>query len=108
MVDVQKLRVFSILNMLARPSAKIVRVEALSLWRRANLLLAKWSLEVVAWFARLLSESRGRGVDPRLVRRSFSRQKSQLVIKCEEGQYADAAPAGKSQRAEYSPAAPAA
>ena len=65
--------------MLARPSARIVRVEALSLWRRANFLLAKWSLEVVAWFARLLSESRGRGVDPRLVRGSFSRQKSQLL-----------------------------
>ena len=78
-VDVQKLMVFSILNLLARPSARIVRVEALSLWRRANLLLAKWSLEVVAWFARLLSESRGRGVDPRLVRGSFSRQKSQLL-----------------------------
>ena len=78
-VDVQKLRVCSILNMLARPSARIVRVEALSLRRRANLLLAKWSLEVVAWFARLLSESRGRGVDPSLIRRSFSRQKSQLL-----------------------------
>ena len=56
---------FSILSMPAR------RVEALSLRRRANLLLAKWCLEVVAWFARLLSESRGRGVDPRLVRGSF-------------------------------------
>ena len=64
MVEVKKLRV--------------VRVEALSLWR-TNLLLAKRSLEVVAWFARLLSESRGRGVDPRLVRGSFSRQKSQLL-----------------------------
>ena len=50
---------FSILNTLARPSARIVRVEALSL-RRANVLLANWSLEVVAWSARLLSESRGR------------------------------------------------
>ena len=65
--------------MLARPSARIVRVEAPSLWRRANLLLASWSLEVVAWSARLLSESRGHGFDPRLVRGSFSRQKSQLL-----------------------------
>ena len=39
------------------PSAGIPRVEALSLWRRAIWLLADWSLEVVAWFARLLSES---------------------------------------------------
>ena len=53
----QKLRVFSILNMFARPSARIVRVEALSLWRRATLLLAKWSLEVVAWFVRLVAGS---------------------------------------------------
>ena len=60
------------------PSAGIVRGEALPLWRRANLLLGNWSLEVVAWFARLLSESRGRRFDPRLVRGSFSRQKSQL------------------------------
>ena len=51
------------------PSAGIVRVEALSLWRRA------WSLEVVAW----LAQSHGRGFDPRLVRGSFSRQTSQLV-----------------------------
>ena len=72
----------------ARARARIVRVEALSLWRRANLLLAKWSLEVVARFARLLSESRGRGVDPRLVRGSFSRQKSHLLsanVVCSSG-----------------------
>ena len=73
---------------LGEPSAEIVRVEALSLWRRANLscsrgtlcvdpayrnalavvpcefrsicllsLLAKRCLEVVSWFARLLSRS---------------------------------------------------
>ena len=35
-------------------------------------------LEVVAWFARLPSESRGRGFDSRLDRGNFSRQKSQL------------------------------
>ena len=62
-----------------KPSAGIVRVEALSLWRRANLSLANWSLEVAAWFARLLSESHGHGFDPRLVRGSLSRQKSQLL-----------------------------
>ena len=39
------------------PSAGIVRVEALSLWRRAKMLLANWSLEVVAWVARLLALS---------------------------------------------------
>ena len=61
------------------PSAGIVRVEVLPLRRRANLLLANWSLEVVAWFARLLSESRGRGFDPRLVGGSLFRQKSQLL-----------------------------
>ena len=58
------------------PSAGIVRGEALSLWRCAILLLANWSLEIVAWFARVLSESRGRGFDPCLVRGSLSRQKS--------------------------------
>ena len=52
------------------PSAEIVRVKALSLWRRAILLLAKWPLEVVSWFARLLSQSRGRGFDSPLVRGS--------------------------------------
>ena len=51
----------------ARPSAEILRVEALSLWRRAILLLAKWPLEVVSWFAGLLSQSRGRGFDSPLV-----------------------------------------
>ena len=48
---------------LGEPSAEIVRVEALSLWRRAIFLLAKRPLEVVSWFARLLSQSRGRGFD---------------------------------------------
>ena len=33
-------------------------VEALSLWRRAILLLAKWPLDLVSWLARLLSQSR--------------------------------------------------
>ena len=51
-------------------SAEIVRVEALSLWRRAIFLLAKRPLEVVSWFARLLSQSRGRGFDSPLVRGS--------------------------------------
>ena len=59
-----------ILLSLGEPSAEIVRVEALSLWRRAILLLAKWPLEVVSWFARLLSQSRGRGFDSPLVRAS--------------------------------------
>ena len=44
-------------------SAEIVRVKALSLWRRAISLLAKWPLEVVSWLARLLLQSRGRGFD---------------------------------------------
>ena len=52
------------------PSAEIVRVEALSLWRRAIFLLAKRRLEVVSWFARLLSQSRGLGFDSPLVRGS--------------------------------------
>ena len=52
---------------LGEPSAEIVRVEALSLWRRAIFLLAKRPLEVVSWFARLLSQSRGRGFDSLLV-----------------------------------------
>ena len=69
MVEVQKLRTFyDFCN--ARPSAGIVRVEALSLWRRAYLLLAKWPLEVVSWLARLISQSRGRGFDSPLVRGS--------------------------------------
>ena len=59
-----------ILLSLCEPSAEIVRVEALSLWRRAILLLAKWPLEVVSWFARLLSQSRGRRFDSPLVRGS--------------------------------------
>ena len=53
---------------LGEPSAEIVRVEALSLWRRA--MFAKRPLEVVSWFARLLSQSRGRGFDSPLVRGS--------------------------------------
>ena len=62
---------------LGEPSAEIVRVEALSLWRRALFLLAKRPLEVVSWFARLLSQSRGCGFDSppgprlRLENRSF-------------------------------------
>ena len=55
---------------LGEASAEIVRVEALSLWRRAIFLLAKRPLEVVSWFARLLSQSRGRGFDSPLVRGS--------------------------------------
>ena len=55
---------------LGEPSAGILRVEALSLWRRAYFLLAKRPLEVVSWFARLLSQSRGRGFDSPLVRGS--------------------------------------
>ena len=51
-------------------SAEIVCVEALSLRRRAIFLLAKRPLEVVSWFARLLSQSRGRGFDSPLVRGS--------------------------------------
>ena len=66
-----------ILFSLGEPSEEIVRVEALSLWRRAILLLAKWPLEAVSWFARLLSQSRGRVRFPpgprqlRLENRSF-------------------------------------
>ena len=52
------------------PSAEIVRVEALSLWRRAIFLLAKRLLEVVSWCARLLSQSRGPRFDSPLVRGS--------------------------------------
>ena len=52
------------------PSAEIVRVGSLSLWRRAIFLLAKRPLEVVSWFARLLSQSRGLGFDSPLVRGS--------------------------------------
>ena len=52
---------------LGEPSAEIVCVEALSLWRRAIFLLAKQPLEVVS---RLLSQSRGRGFDSPLVRGS--------------------------------------
>ena len=52
------------------PSAGIVRVGSLSLWRRAIFLLAKRLLEVVSWCARLLSQSRGPGFDSPLVRGS--------------------------------------
>ena len=55
--------------LLGEPSAEIVRVEALSL-RVRSFLLAKRSLEVVLWFARLLSQSHGRGLDFPLVRGS--------------------------------------
>ena len=47
------------------------------------------------WFARVLSESRGRGFDPRRVRGSFSRQKSQLLKT--NAERTPAAPAGKLQ-----------
>ena len=62
---------------LGEPSAETVRVEALSLWRCAIFLLAKRPLEVVSWFARLLSQSRSRVRFPpgprqlRLENRSF-------------------------------------
>ena len=69
-VEVQKLGTFYDFCKPRATSAKIVRVEALSLRRRANLLLAKWPLEVVLWLARLLSQSRGRGFDSPLVRGS--------------------------------------
>ena len=52
------------------PFTEIVCVEALSLWRRAFFLLAKRPLEVISWFARLLSQSRGRLTDSPLVRGS--------------------------------------
>ena len=55
---------------LGEPSAENVRVEALLLRRRAFFLLAKRPLEVVSWFARLLSQSRGCGLDSPLVRGS--------------------------------------
>ena len=79
-VEVQKLRTFydfcgpraTLCGDRARRSALavIVRVEALSLWRRAFFLLVKRPFEVVSWFARLLSQSRGRGFDSPLVRGS--------------------------------------
>ena len=78
--DLSRLRIFSskrsrcgavrICLSLGEPSAEIVPVEALSLWRRAIFLLAKRPLEVVSWFARLLSQSHGRGLDSPLVRGS--------------------------------------
>ena len=46
---------------LGKPSAEILRVEALSPWRRSMFLfslLANWCLEVVSWFARVLAPSR--------------------------------------------------
>ena len=70
----------------ARPSAEMVRVEALSPWRRANLSQSRRTLcgdcacrsalavapclEVVSWFARLLSQTHGCGLDSPLVRGS--------------------------------------
>ena len=79
---------------LGEPSAEIVRVEALSLWRRAILSLAKWPLEVVSWFARLLSQSRSRGLDSPLLRgmqlRLKQRSRSMWSVLL-------AAPTGKSQ-----------
>ena len=53
--------------------AEIVRVEALSLRRRAGLLLAKWP------FARLLSQSRVRGFDSPLVHGSSGSSKEAVV-----------------------------
>ena len=44
MVDVKKLRTFYDFNMPERPSAQIGVVEALSLWRRANLQSARRTL----------------------------------------------------------------
>ena len=67
---------------LGEPSAEIVRVEALSLWRRAIFLLAKRPLEVVSWFARLLSQSRGRGFDSPLVRGSSGLKIAAFKYKC--------------------------
>ena len=85
MVEVQKLRAFSISAGRARPSAEIVRVRsALAVAPcgfvlvspsagivRVEFLLGKRPLEVVSWFPRLLSQSRGRGFDSPLVRGSF-------------------------------------
>ena len=88
---------------LDEPSAEIVRVEALSLWRRAILLLAKWPLEVVSWFARLLSPSRGCGFDSPLVRGSSGLKIEYAARGCRRGprrgsaERAPAAPAEKSQ-----------
>ena len=74
MVEVNKLRTF---YDFCKPRATLCgdsrgrgSKEALSLWRCAILLLAKWPLEVVSWFARLLSQSRGRVFDSPLVRGS--------------------------------------
>ena len=61
MVGVQKLEGFCFFGMPARPS-----VFAFLAFPDD----ASWSLAIVSWFARLLSESRGRGFDPRLVRGS--------------------------------------
>ena len=93
MVEVQKLEVFcvfaargrtlcgdDVLSLWRRTNSSLSRrtlcgdraCQALSLWRCAILLLAKWPLEVVSWFARLLSQSRGRGFDSPLFRGSSS------------------------------------
>ena len=86
--------VFAFLRCADEPSAGIVRVDALSLWRRASLLLAKWPLEVVSWFARLLSQSRGRGFrfPPGA---AAAAGKSQLLSVKVVGEVHFAAPAGK-------------
>ena len=47
-----------------------VRILKRSRCGRAILLLAKWPLDVVSWFARLLSQSRSRRFDSPLVRGS--------------------------------------
>ena len=82
---------------LGEPSAEIVRVEVLSLWRRAIFLPAKRPLEVVSWFARLLSQSRGRGFDSPLVRGSSGLKIAAFKYKRRNyAERAPAAPAGKS------------
>ena len=72
-VEVQKL-VFCVFfwSVRARRSSGIgvVEVQKLELFFLGRFLLSNWSLAIVSRFARLLSESRGRGFDPRLVRGS--------------------------------------
>ena len=69
-----KTECFSILNMLARPSARIVRAEALSLWRRANFVIV--ACEVVFGSCRVvcaaaLGVARPRGRSPPGPRKLF-------------------------------------
>ena len=101
-VEVQKLKVFACFAVPARPSAVEVQKLELFFLRFCGarlgplrgscvstcshcgavrirlslgepiLLLAKWPFEVVSWFARLLSQSRGRGFESPLVRGSSS------------------------------------